>query len=524
MKIAVARQKPISDRAAGILLHLTSLPSPWGIGDLGPEAEKFLDFLKESGQRYWQFLPLGPTLEIHGHSPYMSTSAFAGNPLLISPDYLLRDGWIKACDLPENPDFYQYLVRFKKVATFKELLFEKAFAKFLETAPPQNAFSKFCDNTHWLEDYTFFVSLSEKFCASPWHEWPLDVARRNPQTLKTIREELAGRITYHKFIQFIFAEQWRGFKEKAETRKIRLIGDIPIYVALNSADVWAHQECFQIDQDTLKPEYVAGVPPDYFSPTGQAWGNPLYRWQSDNLLDKTLNKTVLKWWRQRLQRLAELVDVVRIDHFRAFEAYWQIPATSETAENGEWIKGPGEAFFSQLGDAIKNLSIIAEDLGTITPPVEELRKRLGFAGMKVLQFAFDGNLNNPYLPWNFTSTNCVVYTGTHDNETTLGWYLDKNVNIECKTRARHAANSDGSAINLDFIKMAYASIAALAIIPMQDALGFGSDCRMNWPGSNERNWAWRCAPRFLTKEISKMLYHEAVFYNRISDNLKLPYS
>ena len=500
-------------RTAGILLHFSSLPGPWGIGDLGPEAEKFLDFLKKSGQRYWQFLPLGPTLAIHGHSPYMSTSAFAGNPLLISPDYLLRDGWLKVDDLAGDQEFYQYLVLFEEVAACKETLLEKAFANFRKTKQQQKAFVEFCDNSPWLNDYALFVSLREKFSGLPWHDWPSELARRDPQTLATIGKELTTRVTYHKFVQFLFAEQWRELKEKAGKRQIRLIGDIPIYVALDSADVWIHQECFQLDPETLKPEYVAGVPPDYFSPTGQAWGNPLYRWQSEN----RPNEAVDKWWRWRFQRLAELVDVVRIDHFRAFEAYWRIPAPAETAENGEWVKGPGEAFFSRLDDALQDLRIIAEDLGTITPAVDKLRNRLSFAGMKVLQFAFDGQPNNPYLPWNFTSPNCVVYSGTHDNQTTVGWYLDEQVDKNCKERARRAANSDGSAIHLDFIKMAYASIATLAIIPMQDVLGFGCDCRMNCPGSNERNWAWRCAPRFITREIAEMLYHEATFYNRIPD-------
>lgn len=500
-------------RSAGILLHLTSLPGTWGIGDLGHEAENFLDFLEKSGQRYWQFLPLGPTLAIHGHSPYMSTSAFAGNPLLISPDYLLRDGWIATEDLTNHPEFYQYLVVFTEVVTFKETLFEKAFAKFLATKQQQRAFVEFCNNSSWLNDYALFVSLGEKFSDRPWHDWPNKIARRDPQSLAAEEKELATRITYHKFVQFLFDMQWRELKDKATTRQIRLIGDMPIYVALNSADVWAHQDCFQLDPETLKPEYVAGVPPDYFSPTGQAWGNPLYRWQLDN----RPNEKVDNWWRLRLQRLAELVDVVRIDHFRAFEAYWQIPSEAETAEKGEWIKGPGKAFFSRIDDALQGLYIIAEDLGTITPPVEELRDNLGFAGMKVLQFAFDGQPDNPYLPWNFTDPNCVVYSGTHDNETTVGWYLDNSVDFNCKKRARRATNSDGHAIHLDFIKLAYASIATLAIIPMQDVLGFGSDCRMNWPGSNERNWAWRCAPRFITEEIAKMLYHESAFYNRILD-------
>ena len=507
----VHNPKPNPERGAGILLHFTSLPSPWGIGDLGPEAEKFLDFLEKAGQSYWQFLPLGPTLAIHGHSPYMSTSAFAGNPLLISPDYLLRDDWIKADDISEDPEFYQYLVEFKEVAAFKETLLKKAFATFLKTKQRQSAFAKFCDNSPWLNDYALFATLGEKFSGLPWHDWPLELARREPQALVQAGQTLTKTIGYHKFIQFLFAEQWQELKEKADLRKIRFIGDVPIYVALNSADVWAHQECFQLDPETLKPEYVAGVPPDYFSPTGQAWGNPLYRWQSAN----QPNETVIKWWRWRLQRQAELVEIVRVDHFRAFEAYWQIPEGAETAEQGEWIKGPGEAFFSRLDDALQNLLIIAEDLGTITPAVEELRHHLGFAGMKVLQFAFDGQPDNPYLPWNFTSPNCVVYSGTHDNETTVGWYLDVNVDSNCKERARRAANSDGHAIHLDFIKMAYASIATLAIIPMQDVLGFGSDCRMNCPGSSKRNWAWRCAPRFITEEITKMLHHETTFYNRI---------
>ncbi len=502
-------------RAAGILLHLSSLPSRWGIGDLGPEAEKFLDFLKESGQRYWQFLPLSPTLPIYGHSPYMSNSAFAGNPLLISPNYLLEEGWIEPEDLAEGPEFYQYLVLFQEVENFKESLFEKAFTNFKKSKLQAQAFTKFCEDSIWLKDYALFVALGGKFAELAWHDWPAEIARRNPLALENAEKELADKVLYHKFIQYIFAQQWLHFKKKAHERQIRLIGDMPIYVALNSADVWAHQECFQLNPETLKPEYVAGVPPDYFSPTGQAWGNPLYRWQADTDPDAELNQCVTNWWQRRLQRLAELVDVVRIDHFRAFEAYWQIPAGAKTAETGEWIKGPGETFFTHMADATRDLTIIAEDLGTITPPVEKLRDHLGFAGMKVLQFAFDGTPDNPYLPWNFTSPNCVVYTGTHDNNTTLGWYFDEQVDSKCKERARRATNSDGSAIHLDFIKLAYASIAALAITPLQDALGFGSDCRMNWPGSNQRNWAWRCAPHFITKEISEMLYREAVFFNRV---------
>jgi len=505
------KSSPLSrQRGAGILLHLTSLPGPWGIGDLGPEAENFLDFLKKSGQSYWQFLPLGPTCAIHGHSPYMSTSAFAGNPLLISPDLLLRDGWINANDIADKPDFYQYLVRFDEVAAYKENLFAKAFTRLQSLANPPEAFTQFCTDNLWLDNYTLYVALSEKFTGRPWYEWPEKFARRDPEALKTEARKLKKRISYHKFIQFLLAEQWSEFKEKARTRNIKLIGDVPIYVALDSADVWAHQDCFQINPETLQAEFVAGVPPDYFSETGQIWGNPLYRWGSP----EKPNRNVITWWQRRLKRLSELVEVVRIDHFRGFEAYWQIPTGAETAAAGEWVKGPGAALFNNLKETLKSLPIIAEDLGTITPEVEQLKDDFGFAGMKVLQFAFDGNPDNPYLPWNFTSSNTVVYSGTHDNETTLGWYLDENVPENAKEQARRACSSDGNAIHRDFIKTAYATIAALAIIPMQDVLGFGSDCRMNHPGSIERNWAWRCAPRFITEEISLLLKDMSEFYNR----------
>ncbi len=499
-----------SHRAAGILLHLTSLPGPWGIGDIGLKAEKFLNFLQESGQSCWQFLPLGPTLAVHGHSPYMSTSAFAGNPLLISPDLLLRDRWIEAEDIAKRPDFYQYLVRFQEVSDYKEKIFAKAFARFRATGKAPEAFTRFCTDNLWLENYTLYVALSEKFAGKPWFEWPDEIARRRPEALENAISELEERIIFHKFVQFLFAEQWCKFKTKAHERNIKLIGDVPIYVALDSADVWAHQDCFQINPKTLQADFVAGVPPDYFSETGQIWGNPLYHWGSP----EDPNFKVIHWWQRRLQRLAELVDIVRIDHFRGFEAYWQIPAKSETAAAGEWVKGPGALLFKNLEVILKDLPIIAEDLGTITPEVEKLKDDFGFAGMKVLQFAFDGNPENPYLPWNFTSGNNVVYSGTHDNETTLGWYLDENVDEKAKVQARRAANSDGSNIHLDFIRMAYSSIAALAIIPLQDVLGFGNDCRMNHPGSVERNWAWRCAPRFITGEISRMLREMTAFYNR----------
>ncbi|HIE07024.1 MAG TPA: 4-alpha-glucanotransferase, partial [Desulfarculaceae bacterium] len=287
---------PAKQRGAGILLHLTSLPGSWGIGDLGPEAENFLDFLKNSGQRYWQFLPSGPTQAIHGHSPYMSTSAFAGNPLLISPENLLRDGWIVAEDIADRPDFYQYLVRFNEVSSYKENLFTKAFTRFRRNTQIPAAFTRFCTDNLWLDNYTLYVALSEKFAGKPWYEWPKKIARREPGFLIDIAGELAERIEFHKFIQFLFAEQWYEFKEKARIKDVMLIGDVPIYVALDSADVWAHQDCFQIDPETLQADFVAGVPPDYFSETGQIWGNPLYCWGPP----EQPNQAVITWWQRRL--------------------------------------------------------------------------------------------------------------------------------------------------------------------------------------------------------------------------------
>ncbi|HDS15456.1 MAG TPA: 4-alpha-glucanotransferase [Proteobacteria bacterium] len=496
-------------RGAGILLHLTSLPSPWGSGDLGPQAESFLDFLQKAGQRYWQFLPLGPTLPVHGHSPYMSPSAFAGNPLLISPEKLYEDGWLQAADLAGHPDFYQYLVNFDEVVAAREKLLRQAFAEFCRGARLKNDFQAFQERSFWLEDYTLFAALSREFAGRSWQQWPADLARREPAALARARAGLQAEIEFQAFTQFLFDRQWRAFKNRAAAAGIQLIGDLPIYVALNSADVWARQECFQLDPATLQPEFVAGVPPDYFSADGQNWGNPLYRWPDRN----AAASPVITWWRQRFRRQAELVEIVRIDHFRAFEAYWRIPAAA-TATAGEWVKGPGADFFHWVADAVGALKIIAEDLGIITPEVETLRDDFGFAGMKVLQFAFDGKPENPYLPWNFTSPNCVVYSGTHDNDTTLGWYLDPEVAAAAKEQARRTIGGDAHAIHQDFIRLAYASTAVLAVIPLQDILGFGSDCRMNCPGSTTRNWAWRCAPRFLTEDIAAWLLRETTFYNR----------
>jgi len=497
-------------RSAGILLHITSLPGPYGIGEMGQEAEDFIEFLSSSGQRYWQFLPLGPTTPGYFHSPYMSSSAFAGNPLLISTWNLVRDGWISENDVKQLPEFSEYFVIFDNVVKFKEQILRKAFTSFRKRGP-NPWFEEFCHASPWLHDHALFESLRRKFKFLPWYKWPVDLAAKRPQAVREAEKELEEEILYRKFVQFLFDTHWKDVRKKARAAGIKLIGDIPIYVAPDSDDVWANQECFHLDPKTLEPRFVAGVPPDYFSETGQLWGNPLYRWK---LAGGRINEAVYSWWKQRFQRMASLVDVVRIDHFRGFEAFWRVPAGEKTAVNGKWIKGPGRAFFTRMGDAVSSIDIIAEDLGSMTPEVEAVRDALGFPGMKVLQFAFDSGPDNPYLPWNYDNPNCVVYTGTHDNDTTVGWFFDSTVSEESKRAALRYANSDGSDIHLDFIRMAYASTARMAIIPMQDVLGFGSDCRMNRPGTTDNNWVWRCAPRFITDDVAAMLAEETRFYAR----------
>ncbi len=512
--VSKCRQKSNSERAAGILFHITSLPGKYGIGEAGMEAEEFIDFLEKAGQRFWQFLPLGPTTSAFFHSPYMSSSAFAGNPLLISTERLVQDGWITESDLEPVPEFSEYFVIFENVISFKKRILKKAFETF-KKGGENPYFGEFChDASAWLHDYALFESLKRKFEYLPWGRWPDDIASRKPDALRVAERQLHEDVLYFKFEQFLFDTHWKEIRAKARDAGVRLIGDLPIYVAADSADVWANQECFQLDPVTHEPLFVAGVPPDYFSETGQLWGNPLYRWKKGG---GRLNDAVYSWWKQRFLRTASLVDVVRIDHFRGFESYWRVPAGEKTAVNGKWVKGPGKAFFSRMGDAVACIDIIAEDLGIITPEVEALRDSLGFPGMKILQFAFDSGPANPYLPWNFRSPNCVCYTGTHDNDTTVGWFLDPEVSEQSKRAALRYANSDGSNIHLDFIRMAYSSTARLAIIPMQDALGFGNDCRMNTPGTTENNWVWRCAPRFITDDLAGMLRGEAEFYARIPE-------
>jgi len=355
------------------------------------------------------------------------------------------------------------------------------------------------------------MSIREREGSSAWNKWPVKLARRDEGALRICRKELAGRLDYFKFEQYYFYKQWHRLRKYANSRGIKLIGDLPIYVGYDSSDVWANHGCFDLDKRTLTPNHVAGVPPDYFSETGQRWGNPLYLWK----IGHRKNQALYDWWRSRFRHLGRMVDLVRIDHFRGLESYWQVPAKEKTAVHGRWVKGPGHAFFDDMGDALGDLKIIAEDLGIITPEVIALRDKLGFPGMKILQFAFDPDEKNLYLPYNYETTNCVVYTGTHDNNTTLGWYLGEEGSEHAKSRARRYANCHNDCqISWEFIRMAFASTAALAIIPMQDVLGFGGDCRMNLPGTSKGNWRWRCAPWFINGEVSGRLFSETKFYGR----------
>jgi 4-alpha-glucanotransferase len=504
---------PETNRASGILAHITSLPSPFGIGDIGVAAQRFLDYLSSAGQTYWQILPTGPSDEVFDNSPYMSSSAFAGSPLLISPELLISDGLLVEQDIAGLKDVSDFSVNFHAVARFKSQLLTKAFTAFAKN--PTDAFAAFQKTTHWLDDYALFMVLKEKFNNKPWYHWPTEFANRHTKSLEETRLKLRPRLTYFAFEQYIFARQWHAMKQHAHHKRVRLIGDIPIYVALDSADVWAHQELFELDKNTGLPLLVAGVPPDYFSKTGQLWGNPIYRWASP---ETSVQQALTTWWTNRLAAMFSLVDMARIDHFRGFESYWAVPASDKTAEHGSWLKGPGEQLFRQIEKKLGPLPIIAEDLGIITEAVTTLRETLGYPGMKVLQFAFDGHPDNPFLPWNFETSRCVVYTGTHDNDTTLGWFLSENLSENTRSTIKQSANqkiTGTSPIHHDLIYLAQSSVAQLSIIPLQDILGFGGDCRMNIPGVATGNWRWRCAQHFLTDELADWFKEITRRFNRL---------
>jgi 4-alpha-glucanotransferase len=485
-------------RSSGILLHPTSFPSRFGIGDLGIEARKFIDFLLESRQQFWQILPLGPTG--YGNSPYMCYSAMAGNPFLISPDLLLKDDLLSEEDFANLPEFPADRVDYERAIAFKMPLLKKACDNFKDkaTTEQQEEFQKFCyDKSYWLDDYALYMAIKETLNGASWHTWEPDLAKRKPVTLDQWRRRLPGEIFFHKFLQFEFFRQWSELKSYANTRDIRIIGDIPIYVAHDSADVWAHPEIFCLDVKTGEPAGMAGVPPDYFSATGQLWGNPVYLWNR-------LEKTDFHWWVERFSSMLSYVDVIRIDHFRGFESFWNVRQGETTAMNGKWIKAKGEQLLEVIKQKLGTLPIIAEDLGVITPEVEAIRDKFEFPGMKILHFAFGSGAGNPYLPFNFYNRNSVVYTGTHDNDTTVGWFNQLPEHERLGALA-YLGPVRSWGIHWDLIQLALSSVANQAIIPVQDLLGLDTQARMNVPSKAEGNWAWRYQFGALTPEIRDRL-------------------
>jgi 4-alpha-glucanotransferase len=481
-------------RRCGILCHPTSLPSPFGIGDLGEGAYRLVDFMADAGQSVWQVLPLGPTG--YGDSPYQPFSAFAGNPLLIDLRQLEEDGLLAECDLALPDPFSDERVHYGEVIAFKQMVLGRAYRRLaLASEGLRQEYAAFCEaQRSWVEDYALFMALKQRHAWDSWHAWPREIALRLPEALARSRAELAEEVGYHTFLQFLFERQWQRLHGYAQQRGISILGDMPIFVGHDSADVWAHQELFYLDE-LGQPTVVAGVPPDYFSPTGQRWGNPLYRWEG-------MAETGYRWWVRRLERALALVDEVRIDHFRGFVAYWEVPAGEDTAIHGRWVPGPGRAFFDAVRDALGELPIVAEDLGLITEDVTALRQELGLPGMTVLQFAFDGKRTNPHLPFNH-ERNSVVYTGTHDNDTTEGWFA--SLGEKERHRVRVYTGSDGSAMHWHLIRLAMTSVSNVAIYPLQDVLGLGSEARMNLPGRAQRNWVWRYQPEALQPALAEAL-------------------
>lgn len=498
---------PVLHRSSGILLHPTSLPGNFGIGDFGAEASAFVDFLAAGGQKLWQVLPLGATG--YGDSPYQSLSAFAGNTLLIDPRQLVADGLLDLADLEATPDFSSDHVVFKEVRPFKEQLLARAYENYKRDPPTalNDALSEFCDQSGWwLDDYALFRALKAANDGRAWTDWDCELAERQPAALESARAQLPDQIAAQKFFQFYFFRQWRELRDYCHVRGIKIIGDLSIFVAHDSADVWAHREFFKLDEHGY-PIVVAGVPPDYFSETGQLWGNPLYDWNQ-------MEADGFGWWIDRVRFALTQFDLVRVDHFRGFAAYWEIPAVEPTAQNGQWQPAPGQKLFGTLAAALGELPIIAENLGVITPDVESLREEFGFPGMRVLQFAFDSDTTNVHLPHNY-SADTVVYTGTHDNDTTAGWF-EGLTDDQTRQFCLSYLNCDGREIHRDFIRAAMASVAATAIIPLQDLLGLGREARMNLPASESGNWAWRFHAKLLTDEVADELKQLTALYGRLA--------
>ncbi len=471
----------LNKRGSGILLHPTSLPGPLGSGDLGQDAYRFVDWLSSTGQSYWQMLPVGEVGP--GNSPYMSTSSFAGNVLLIDLQDLAARGWLRPDEIKPSDDIQPEYVDYGRIIPFRVSRLRIAFSKFgsIKNIEISKSFNVFCEaEAGWLDDYALFMAISNLHPGMEWSRWPEPLLQRNAAALNNVRRTHAEEIAFWKFVQWCFDRQWHALREYAHAKGVMLIGDVPIFVAYHSADVWANQGLFNLDPHG-RPLTVAGVPPDYFSETGQLWGNPLYQWDVHE-------KTGYAWWVERMRRTLDLNDIVRVDHFRGFAGFWEIPADAPTAIDGRWVEGPGAKLFDALKRAIPNLPIIAEDLGVITEDVVALREQFQLPGMKVLQFAFGGGDDNPFLPHNYVE-NCVAYTGTHDNSTTVGWW--QNLQQHERDSVTHYLNTDTTEIHWSMIAALQVSVANTVIFPLQDVMGLNDNNRMNFPGKMEGNWAWR---------------------------------
>lgn len=505
-------------RSSGILLHISSLPSAYGIGDFGPQAYAFADFLADTHQRIWQVLPMAPVG--NGNSPYASPSTFAGNPLFISPDVLIEDGLLHPDDLGEVPDFPDQRVDFERAIAFKRRLLERAFERFdhESDAETRRAFEAYVtEQRDWLPTYALFKTLKEVYRGVSWTDWPTPLAQRHPEALAEAREVHARALRMHMFWQYLFDDQWERLRAYSHEQGLRIFGDLPIYVAHDSADVWAHPDLFHLD-DAGQPDVVAGVPPDYFSKTGQRWGNPLYRWD-------VMRERGFAWWTRRLARVLNRIDIIRLDHFRAFEAYWEIPSHEETAINGRWVPGPGAALFEAVQQQLGTLPIVAEDLGVITDEVRHLMGRFNFPGMAVLQFAFNSGTDSGFLPHNYRH-HLVAYTGTHDNDTVQGWWHAANGTqpTESLQRMREYARlyldldeERERELHWACLRTLMGSSAGMVVTPVQDLLGLGTEARMNTPGDGNGNWAWRLCPDALDEATGQRLRALTRAYGRSED-------
>jgi 4-alpha-glucanotransferase len=500
-------------RRAGVLLHISSLPCRHGLGDFGPQAHEFVDFLVQAGQSLWQMLPLTPVNPGAGNSPYSSYSAFAGNTLFISPDLLARQGLLRREDVEHPPVFPRDRADHDAATAWRARLLAQTFDNVFPRLRSDPDFTRFCrDEAFWLDDYCLFMAIKGEEQGAPWYLWPRGLRLRDPLDLEGARERLGFEILRERYFQYLFALHWENLRNYAAAQGVGLFGDVPIYVSLDSCDVWAHRELFELDDEGL-PVYCAGAPPDYFSETGQMWGNPVYAWERHE-------KDGFAWWIRRMRHENRRFDVIRLDHFRGFCGFWQVPSCERTAENGVWVPGPGRKLFSALTRRIPDLNLVAEDLGVITSDVTALMQEFGFPGMKILQFAFSPDMGkNAYIPHNITRES-VVYTGTHDNNTTRGWFageLDAQGRGRVGRYAGYVVDEGGAAALL--IRMALGSVARWCVIPMQDYLDLGGAGRMNIPGVAGGNWGWRMAPELLSAKLAQRMRALAETYGRLPESV-----